>query len=148
MYIIKEQKQVGILYHFTTVDSLKSILIDEGLKNTTNKYISFTRNFDLLNTSDNFRIGKHIIRFVFDGDKLSTKYKIEPYLDRGWAKRISNENEERIIIQRGKVLKCFNSLLEIDIIKDENFQQILDILSSFSLNITIKFINSFKPYRG
>ena len=147
MYIIKESKQVGIIYHFTTVESLSNILTDGGLKNTTNKYISFTRNFDLLNTSSNFKIGEHIIRFALSGDKLSNKYRIEPYLDKGWAKRQDNENEERVLLPRGQLLKCFDSLLQIEIIKNNRYKQIVDILSNFDLSVQVDFVSAFKPYK-
>ena len=78
MYIIDEGKQVGVLYHFTEPTRLKSILGNKGLKSF-REYISFTRNFNLQKQS--IYLKDSTIRLAFDGNKLSEKFKIEPFLD-------------------------------------------------------------------
>lgn len=101
--VLNESKQVGTLYHFTDEESLLGILKDNkmiGYKRSTEKsldkayYISFTRNKNLfLNPSrirSSFQVG-----IVFDGDKLSNKYKFEPHNSTESKK---NEYEERIKI--------------------------------------------------
>lgn len=73
---ITEGKQVGTLYHFTSIDNLKKILKSGTLiPSKERKYISFTRNKNLT-TLDN---EKRDVKITIDGDKLSTKYKIIPY---------------------------------------------------------------------
>ena len=74
-----EGKQVGILYHYTDLQNLKSILSDGCIlkagRRSHEEYISFTRLGSFL--------PKHlshfgICRFVVDGSKLSNKFKITP----------------------------------------------------------------------
>lgn len=76
---ILEGKQVGILYHYTGLENLKSILsggcVLKAGRRSHEEYISFTRLGAFL--------PKHlshfgICRFVIDGNKLSNKFKITP----------------------------------------------------------------------
>ena len=124
-----EAKQVGILYHFTNYNSLEKIIKDNFILSIqksfsnleANPYISFTRNKNIQSASVPDQI-----RIMIDGNKLSERYKIEPYADydqgygRGFNKyededRI-DESEERIDASKygGKVdiLKC---VLQVDL---------------------------------
>ena len=89
--IIQEGKQVGILYHYTSLDVANSILKDGFIKGGDksisgylesmvgdNKYsLSLTRNKNF--HKFNRWIGEEIeCRFVIDGDSLSNIYKIQP----------------------------------------------------------------------
>lgn len=78
--VIIEAKQRGKLYHFTNVDSLTNILIDNSLKAYLSTSISFTRNKNF-NRNLNRVIGADSldVRISVNGDKLSEKYKIEPF---------------------------------------------------------------------
>ena len=67
---LNERKQVGILYHFTNFSFLPKILESNSLKSNY-PYISFTRNKNYCPECQ--------VRILIDGDKLSDKYKIEPY---------------------------------------------------------------------
>jgi len=139
VYIIKEAKQVGILYHFTTINNLEDILKSKGLKSDFFDYISFTRNFNLQKTSDYFK--DHKVRLTFDGNKLSNKYKIEPFIDNvGKITRKYGEYEERILWPSGKLLPCFFTLKQIDIEKGISRED-------FKANVPINYVWSFKPYR-
>jgi len=83
---VQEAKQVGIVYHFTTIDGIKNILenpIDKGCEIFTfisrNKHFSTTRDFMLTNNPNgDFNVSTHNIRIAFDGNKLSNKYKVKP----------------------------------------------------------------------
>lgn len=101
--ILNEGKQVGILYHFTDVDALLSILKSNKLMATPRRgmgddpnfyYISFTRN-------KNMFINKPLlyadieVALILDGDALSNKYKFESFSSSETSK---NEYEERIKI--------------------------------------------------
>lgn len=112
---ILEAKQVGILYHFTKRDKVKKILRSGKLKAAQSVrqqsgpekeslgFVSFSRNALLGNTESGFGS----FRLVFDGDRLSNKYRFEQYLMKGspelhfskrtYSKRRSvGEAEERI----------------------------------------------------
>jgi hypothetical protein len=73
---ITEGKQVGDVYHFTSMDNLKKILKSKILiPSKERKYISFTRNKNLATLENE----KRDVKITIDGNKLSTKYKIIPY---------------------------------------------------------------------
>ena len=86
--ILKEAKQVGILYHYTENWLLEKIIES----NTLLAPISFTRSKDKKTVS---WIDAEAA-LVIDGNKLSTKYKIRPYQDRDEEGRFFDEMEERV----------------------------------------------------
>jgi ribosomal protein S18 acetylase RimI-like enzyme len=82
---LEENKQVGILYHYTSVDGLKGILQSNSIKASEEiymgnylYYISFTRNKNFHKKRSKFGV-KTEYRITLDGDKLSNKYKIQPF---------------------------------------------------------------------
>jgi len=141
MIIVSEGKQVGTIYHFTDDESFWNIINDEGLKSSYFNFISFTRSFS--NPK-----GSHLeymnVRFSFDGDKLSNKFKIEPYSENGY-----NEQEERIMWKQNKILKCFFALKRIDILKKSEIKKFspLEILEFSKVKLPIYFVDKFKPVR-
>jgi hypothetical protein len=77
---ITEGKQIGEIYHFTSLDSTPDILESGKLEPSPDRseklgFISFTRN-RALSTLGGF---KSQVRITIDGDKLSNKYQILPY---------------------------------------------------------------------
>jgi hypothetical protein len=77
---INEGRQVGEIYHFTSLDFIYDILESGKLEPSPNRleklgFISFTRN-RALSTLGGF---KSQVRITIDGDKLSNKYQILPY---------------------------------------------------------------------
>ena len=92
---ITEGKQVGPLYHFTTLPSLLDMLNSNSILtrsySTPSPYghenLSFTRNKDLdkANAIFWFRLARNRgdinVRLTFDGDKLANNYHIEPVRD-------------------------------------------------------------------
>lgn len=90
--LIKEGKQVGNIYHFTTPANIKSIL-DIGLISGREGYISLTRNFRLPEEPGYFNTGEYTIRITLDGTKISNNLKIEPIKD----KNFNDEREEGVI---------------------------------------------------
>jgi len=139
MYIIDEGKQVGVLYHFTEPTRLKSILGNKGLKSF-REYISFTRNFNLQKQS--IYLKDSTIRLAFDGNKLSEKFKIEPFLDDVNGGRGSGEYEERIVWPRSKILPCLFALKQIVVLEKDRYQ-----VEKLNINFPLYFVDSFKPYR-
>jgi len=123
-----ESKNIGDIYHFTNLANAWIILSDKTLLAKTDTgfdfgagYIShgrdgvsFTRNHDLKNSAliggDGHAWGS--IRIKFDGNKLSNKYKIEPYLDRKHnVTRQANQAEEII---KKDVVKFGNTVKQVD----------------------------------
>jgi len=97
-----EGKQVGIIYHFTSIYNLYKILSErEPSIRPIRTYISCTRNFNM--KSEELKLEKQCCRIALDGNKISQKYKITPYLDNGWENESRNqgtyfeEREERIM---------------------------------------------------
>lgn len=152
---ISEGKQVGVLYHFTRLSSLISMFPDFEMMSH-QEYISFTRNYNMMdyeNFKNDFSIDQEKyginrrVRIAIDGDKLSNKFKIEPYLDKpNQISRSSGEYEERI--KKDKVsIKC--CILQIDIIDpdkkiaDSNDQDMQKIMKKYKVN----FISQIKKLK-
>lgn len=130
-----EAKQVGTIYHYTTFDNGLEILQSNQLKgfeteghtNTNPIYgLSFTRDKRFHN---NHNIGfdasvfgqKPQVRFTIDGDKLSNKYKIQPYAQIGGSGRFEKgqeefESEERVIFNKPFSIPLLPYLKSIDIL--------------------------------
>lgn len=97
-----EGKQVGTLYHFTNADKFIHILQDNVLKSSRKQpdngyggygYISFTRDKNF-NKVPRGSISGTAIVFIVDGDKLSDRYKVEPFNYYNYANK--NDNPERV----------------------------------------------------
>lgn len=138
--ILIEAKQVGILYHFTSLEALDKIIDEEGLRSNIHDWISFSRNYT--NPKTGHLEGLNV-RLTFDGNKLSNKYKIEPYLDIGHVIRHDEEQEERISIPQRHTLRCMFALKRIDILKGIDVDE--DYWSKIKL--PIYFVDKFKPVR-
>lgn len=82
---LEEGKQVGVLYHYTSADGLKGILSSNRI-NTSEEYylgkelyfISFTRNKNFHKKEMKWQV-KTDYRITLDGDKLSDRYRIQPF---------------------------------------------------------------------
>lgn len=165
--ILNEAKQIGNLYHFTFFQEgntlfkiLKSgVLKPSSARMEKNGYISFTRNKSL----GNLQFYKPV-RITIDGDKLSNKYKIQPYSqlkpetdydkeygsDIGYSKANNNSEFEEIINSNkyGGSIEIIPYIKQIDI-KKKNFSnankqykdKILKICQE--KNISINFIDKF-----
>jgi hypothetical protein len=133
---LKEGKQVGLLYHFTKTGNLIGILQSNILKasdqwatNDDPRPInSFTRN------KNGWDVGGFPtdVRITIDGDKLSNKYKIQPFdMDFG-----VDEMEERIYKD---IPNIKDYILGITILDDEysGWRMDKDILNNLYPNINI-----------
>lgn len=93
---LNESKQVGTLYHFTSVKGLQSILSNNVL-GVFSRPVSLTRDKNLhkSRTADSLKGVRFSLEI--DGDKLSNRHKIVPYKDTIWLKRgAETESEERV----------------------------------------------------
>lgn len=103
---ILEAKQVGTIYHYTSIHNVFSICRSNTLCSRYNPQYSsfynsspikngvqcFTRRNDLLNA--NWSVDGTDVKFIVDGDLLSNYYKIEPINALGSKERF--EAEERV----------------------------------------------------
>jgi hypothetical protein len=142
---INESKQVGILYHHTTVKNVMGILNDNTLKLSQNHdSVSFTRDKNAYKT-----IAKiYPIRIVVDGNELSNNYKISPYQDYynspGITRKIPDEMEE-VVLKDIRNIKKY--IIRVDVFEDDfydeltlyNERELLNIFKIEDLNI-----NDFK----
>lgn len=74
-----EAKQVGDIYHFTPLSNMPKILKSQYMIPNDEQQVSATRwaNMDTSEFQD--MTTKPIARFMFDGNKLSTKFQIRPF---------------------------------------------------------------------
>lgn len=95
-YISKfpEAKQIGILYHFTSIKNLILIIKNNQLLGAING-ISTTR--DKFGWKHMTTIAGNQCAIILDGDKISNNYKIFPYQD--LSDKYSDEQEERIPVR-------------------------------------------------
>jgi len=140
LYEIFEAKQVGTLYHYTGLDGILGILKTGSIKSggadkpPDAKHlwssISFTRDKNFTRTFSGKQLNRAIggttgdsyelfARLTIDGDKLSDKYKIEPFAAYGYAKGAGDfEAEERILMKDRFKLPINPYVKSIDILFD------------------------------
>ena len=86
--IIKESKNIGDVYHFTSPRGILGILDSNWLKPSGagfgGEFVSTTRDRNFVNAKryEDKSITGHIFRITLDGNKLSARYKTIPYDDR------------------------------------------------------------------
>jgi hypothetical protein len=147
--ILEFAKQRGQLYHFTSLKSLIKILSSNTLISspdykphpehegplTSLHYFSTTR--DKFLYKKNPKIASYDVRLILNGDKLSSKYKIEPYyyyhdemIDEPAPKHDQDESEERIIFKNpGEIPNASNYIIKIQILLDNvNINKSLDTI--------------------
>lgn len=127
MIKIQEAKQVGKLYHYTSIANLMRILDTDVLQphgkktGKNNKFNSFTRNRNFHARDDTQSVDTEA-RLVIDGDKLSNLFKVKPYSDTSmtdpakigivytstWYNNL--EAEERVMVDIPKIHKYIISV--------------------------------------
>lgn len=144
-----EGKQVGILYHYTSISAVLKILESGKMldRDYNRGYISFTRN-----GSGIIGHGMHYARIVIDGNKLANKYKIVPDSqaisggERGPIKSPNKKQAEERIYQ--KEVNISNCIIQVDIIQS----YANDDLSSWEKDAIeektkLNLVDKFLPYR-
>lgn len=159
--LIKEAKQVGTLYHFTSYSKLVKIINSGFVLTTEHKdiqpYVSFTRDKSMYSDSISTQV-----RLTIDGSGLSNRYKIMPHADvkAGYGRGSVDEMEERISLikyPRGVDVSRYLTIVNIkkinknfDLDDPESFQDTDDFVEppSFeSYNEAIKLLkNKNIPY--
>ena len=77
--LLNDAKQVGDIYHFTPLSNVSAILKTQYMTPNEEQQISATRWADMSTAGFQDMKSKPIARFMFDGNKLSTKYQIRPF---------------------------------------------------------------------
>jgi hypothetical protein len=118
--ILSEEKNVGVLYHFTSYMGMVKILNDGfRLKNMfgtpidNKQYISLTRDKQMVTDTVHRQV-----RISIDGTRLSNRYQINPYADTksGYGRNYQDEKEERVLIkEKDGFVDISNYILRIDI---------------------------------
>jgi hypothetical protein len=143
---ITEAKQVGNLYHFTPLSSLKNILSTRFIYTNEEGQVSTSvrGNMDT-NVLKKFK-NAPIARFMLDGDKISNKYKIRPFAYGGDFKiskiDIEDLGEEQIVTN-GENFPFFPYLKRIDLFlnkKETVDPKILELLEKANI--------PYKVYQG
>ena len=157
---LNEAKQVGNIYHFTTLDSLNKLL-DDNFQSKYNLEIlefiarndkfSCTRNAclaqDIFSKDISIKKG-YIVRIAIDGNKISNKYKIKPQngLDDNSSEKTNLNNTigkkyhefEEQLISKSKTFKLKDYIKQIDIQNsgksDKNFNKIILQLEKNKIN--------------
>lgn len=129
---IFEGKQVGVLYHFTSIYYLLKILdvrnpyLKRGWERI---YLSCTRNYDM--KSRELKLEKQCCRITLDGNKLSQKYKIEPALDPLYPDR--EEREERIFLGKSlDPIELKKYVIRIDILNEPPTDEAPEAINSYT----------------
>jgi hypothetical protein len=126
--ILKEAKQVGTLYHYTAYTAAVDILKSGKLKSNPEganrgtigspiHSISFTRDKTFHQSTRYLQKPLHC-RFVFDGDKMSDKFKIQPYAQSNDFKKGTADFEAEETIQSNKPVEVpiQNYLVRVDVL--------------------------------
>ena len=127
---IVEGKQVGTIYHFTSLRGILGILTDGFIRSNSENQISTTRNKDMdlnLLYTDDYEKGELNTRLDLDGDKISNRYKIRPFqsdVGFGYEDRppvyLGKDEFEEQIITNGKSLPIYPYLKNVVLPPDEN----------------------------
>ena len=113
-----EAKQVGILYHYTTLRYLLQIIdVDRLGSEHGSREVSFTRD---KNFHQHRRVGVYPeVRFMIDGDRLAHNYKIRPYnfFDKGRPHSGSYDEQEEQV--DGPINYFSRYVIKLQILKNE-----------------------------
>ena len=120
---INEAKQVGDIYHFTGIKDmdgnryLMKILNSGYLKPNEDNQISTTRNKKVDIYPFYGHYPDYLARLNFDGDKISNKYKIRPFLFEPQGRPAYKEKSEfeEQIVTNGKNFPIYPYLKKVDL---------------------------------
>lgn len=167
-----ESKNVGIIYHFTSVNQFEKIIKNNFNMISNNYVFSCTRNARL-SENPNGDISKkkgYVVRINIDGNKLSDKYKIKPFL--GYTLPINplikqsefkekvprdwGENEEIVYsvkknrdnteyIFKSIKLKPYIKSITVSPVDIEDYNKLKNIEKQ--INIPIEYVKKFTPLK-
>lgn len=152
--MLKQSKQVGILYHYTFLNTLLDILNSNVLVGRKNGYqydaVCFTRDAALHAKPRTIVGSSRTVRLVIDGNKLSQHYKIIPRNDTQYTKdntikHISGQAQQACITS--KITDITKYIIRIDIDEERSINYLL--VNRFISNNTMiynQYIDKIKEY--
>jgi hypothetical protein len=157
---LNESKQVGVLYHFTTPRGLRGILEYDEMRSA-NNFISFTRNFNLEQWATTH--GAYC-RISMDGDKLSSRYRLSPYLYDPADDEVSGSGEHLDVETRRKkygdereekvltpiIDKIHKYIIQVDIIKypmKSNEKTTIQKVEDAHPDVNFNYVEHFRPVK-
>lgn len=127
---INEEKQVGTIYHYTSLQNFFSIIKDDELLSTgpdsiSQHFISFTRNKNLHKNTKINSLSGMTIAFEVDGTKLSNKYKIHPinFFNKLGKNKHPDEDEERLEFDKQSSINPLSKYINKILIVKSNFEK-------------------------
>jgi hypothetical protein len=136
---ITEAKQVGNLYHFTPLKNIIPLLDSQVITPNLEKQISTTRRADMdISEFIKMHWGRNnTARLTLDGNKISAKYKIRPYVyfDKDKYKEGEDLGEEQIVVN-GENFPFLPYLKRIDLFitkKEKNIDKIINLLNKMNI---------------
>lgn len=153
---INEAKQVGDVYHFTSIldadghTYLIQMLNSGYLKPNEEGQVSTTRNKKVDVYPFMGRTPDYIARLTFDGDKISNKYKIRPFYfePQGDPAYLSKFEFEEQIITNGKNFPIYPYLKKVDLFvtdtEEEEVSKVINFLDKKNIDYKIH-IGEYKP---
>ena len=144
--ILKEAKQVGILYHATTLEGLKGILESDKIQAD---YYSSGCSDGISTSRDKTYFYQAPVQLILDGNKLSNKYKLEPYtafddLPEHWRSESEtvikvkpSDNEDEYAFTLPEIHKYIEGIMILPnlFISKNLTQQLYDILKDYDYPI-------------
>ena len=123
--LFKEGKNIGYLYHFTSIKNALLIVKQNKLLPGNTGIISFSRSKSLIHYPTDF---SKQISFIIDGNKLSNNYRLTPYsyhyLDQNVVNK-TDEMEERL--DTGKMINDIKKyIIKIIIYKNLYYSSIVN----------------------
>lgn len=95
---INEGRYQGVLYHITSYIALIDILKSDMIKVGSTGAVSFTRNKNFLTKPSGSIILSGVgVMISLNAEKLTNRYKIEPYNYHGLDVQVGDEMEERVL---------------------------------------------------
>ena len=148
---ISEAKSTGILYHYTFTDTDIYSILNDGLRSNRG-FVSFTRNYKYGEYTPKFKI-----QIIIDGNKLSNRYKIQPFnyansdiKDKEISSHAGSRNkypEYEEMIKTNGYVDILDSILEINILTSlpKEFKD-STIASCNQFNIKYNIVSKFNKY--
>ena len=143
--LIKEAKQVGILYHHTTYSNIYNIIKTEKLCSSSASYADYGYEefYVICFTRDNQFHGNFLsneggdeCRLVIDGDRLSNNYKIRPYAESEWEPKA--EWEERITSEKQFCIPILKYIKHIDLLvepEQEDLEKLIELCKNKGIKV-------------
>jgi hypothetical protein len=135
-----ESKHIGVIYHFTHLMNLYSILENKTFMSRYNDLSKYNYDYSVSCTrNQSFKWGG--IRIMLDGDKISNSFVVKPV---SYFKFNKSQSEERIFTNK-ETFPIFDYIIQIDILEhlkdDDMFDDVLKLLNES--NIKYNLVSNF-----